>query len=85
MFRDGSIQNAKESLCEGEPEVPVCILGDPAYPLLPFSMKEFSKGERILVNVFLVNVIRSKNGYRVRIWAIKTTVWLFKKRNGHKS
>ena len=37
-------QNAKESLWKGEPAVPVCKLGDPAYPLLPFLMKEFSKG-----------------------------------------
>ena len=36
-------QNAKESIVEGKPSVPVCILGDPAYPLLSFLMKEFSK------------------------------------------
>ena len=44
MFRDGSIPKCKRIIVEGEPEVLVCILGDPAYPLLPFLMKEFSKG-----------------------------------------
>ena len=44
MFRDGSIPKCERIIVEGEPEVPVCILGDPAYPLLPFLMKEFSKG-----------------------------------------
>ena len=29
---------------EGEREVPICLLGDVAYPLLPFLMKEFAKG-----------------------------------------
>ena len=27
---------------QNEPPVPACILGDPAYPLLPFLMKEFA-------------------------------------------
>ena len=44
MFRDGSIPKCERIIVEGEPEVPVYILGDPAYPLLPFLMKEFSKG-----------------------------------------
>ena len=56
MFRDGTIPKCERIIVEGEPAVLVCILGDPAYPLLPFLMKEFSKGERNLANVFLVNV-----------------------------
>ena len=44
MFRDGTIPKCERIIAEGEPELPVCILGDPTYPLLPFLMKEYSKG-----------------------------------------
>ena len=43
MFRDGTIPKCERIIVEGGPTVPVCILGDPAYPLLPILMKEFSK------------------------------------------
>ena len=43
MFRDGTIPKCERIIVEGGPAVPVCILGDPAYPLLPILMKEFSK------------------------------------------
>ena len=43
MFRDGSIPKCERIIVEGAPAVPVGILGDPAYPLLPILMKEFSK------------------------------------------
>ena len=56
MFSDGTIPKCERIIVEGEPAVPVCILGDPAYPLPPFLMKVFSKGGKILANVFLVNV-----------------------------
>ena len=44
MFRDITIPKCERIIVEGEPAVPVCILGDPVYLLLPFLMKEFSKG-----------------------------------------
>ena len=44
IFRDGTIPKCERIIAEGEPQLPVCILGDPTYPLLPFLMKEFSKG-----------------------------------------
>ena len=43
IFRDGTILKCERIIVEGEPAAPVCILRDPAYPLLPFLMKEFLK------------------------------------------
>lgn len=43
-LRDGSIPLCRKKILDGEAEVPICILGDPAYPLLPLLMKEFANG-----------------------------------------
>ena len=44
MFRDGEVPQCSKIIVEGEPPVPICLLGDPAYPLLPYIMKEFANG-----------------------------------------
>ena len=43
MFRDGTIPKCERIIVEGEPAVPVCILGDPGFLSPPFLMKEFLK------------------------------------------
>ena len=44
MLRDGAIPPLYKHLTPDTEPVPVCVLGDPAYPLLPYLMKEFPGG-----------------------------------------
>ena len=44
MLRNKVIPKCEKAIVDGEISVPVCILGDPTYPLLPFVMKEHLKG-----------------------------------------
>ena len=41
MLRIGSIPSLPKVLVPDTDPVPICVLGDPAYPLLPYKMKEF--------------------------------------------
>ncbi|XP_046858179.1 protein ANTAGONIST OF LIKE HETEROCHROMATIN PROTEIN 1-like [Xenia sp. Carnegie-2017] len=44
MLKEGSIPSLPRVLLPGTEPVGICILGDPAYPLLPYLMKEFPGG-----------------------------------------
>ena len=41
MLRNCSIPSLPKVLVPDTDPVPICVLGDPAYPLLPYKMKEF--------------------------------------------
>ena len=43
-FRSGDMASCAREIVPGERKVPVLILGDPAYPLLPYLMKEYANG-----------------------------------------
>ena len=46
LLRDKIIPLCPRLIEQNEPSVPICLLGDPAYSLLPFIMKEFANGSR---------------------------------------
>ena len=43
-LRNGTMSQFRKVIVDGQPEVPICILGDPPYPLLQCLMEEFANG-----------------------------------------
>ena len=54
MLKNKVIPKCEKVIVAGEISVPLCILGDSAYPLLPFVMKEYPKGRKDDRENFLV-------------------------------
>ena len=59
IFRTGKMPHCFKKILDDEDPVPVCILGDPAYPLLPFLMKEFPGGGSTIKEQFFSHRLSS--------------------------
>ena len=44
LLMNGEISKNEKCIVDDMPSVPICIIGDAAYPLLPYLMKEFPSG-----------------------------------------
>ena len=52
QFRDGAIPIFEKVIVQDQPPLSICLLGDPAYPLLPFLMKELTNGGKNQAEAF---------------------------------
>ena len=52
LFRNEAIYQCYQKILDEEDAVPACILGDPAYPLLPYLMKDFPGGGNTIQGQF---------------------------------
>ena len=63
MLKDRTIPECFKVIVDDEDPVPVCILRNPAYPLLAYLMKEVSSGDTTPEEeFFFISSVVSKNG-----------------------
>ena len=52
LLKTGKIPRVEREIVPDEPKVPICSIGDAAYPILPYVMKEFPAGGKTLSEQF---------------------------------
>ena len=55
-LKNGDIPRCLKSIVEDEDPIPVFILGDPAYPLLSYVMKEYASSSILVIDYVVLEM-----------------------------
>ncbi len=83
LLKSHTIPLCPKQIVEDEDPIPIFILGDPAYPLMPYLMKEYAGGGSTVQEQYFGYKRCSARNVRVCIWTPKSKVRMFEASNGY--
>ncbi len=76
-LKEEKTQPCGRKLLPDDDQVPVFLLGDPAFPLKPYVMKEYANGVQQTRTVLWHDPLPITHGNGVLLWQTEGKIWCF--------